>query len=170
MPLAPPSDEPTASVMTRFGKRSRNWSLSDGEKMAAVDDSDRSDDRSRPALGSSSSASTSGRAMASPVIISELAFSASTSRHTSCGSNWLISTTLLPRKLWPMTAHWVAPCISGAMGRKVRAKPVLRPRATRSSGAWALSPVRMSMPPPRANSTSSWRHTTPLGMPVVPPV
>jgi hypothetical protein len=156
--------------MTMLGKRSRNWSLSDGEKMAAVDDSDRREERSRLRLGSSSSASTSGRAMASPVIITELAFSASTRRHTSWGSNWLMSTTLFPTKLWPMTAHWVAPCISGAMGRKVIANPFFRPRATRSSGACARSPDRTSMPPPRANSTSAWRHSTPLGRPVVPPV
>ena len=87
IPLAPPSDEPMASVITTSGKRSRNWSLSEGEKMAAVEDSDRIDDRSRLRLGSSSRASTSGRAMASPVIMIELAFSASTRRHTSCGSN-----------------------------------------------------------------------------------
>ena len=32
------------------------------------------------------------------------------------------------------------------------------------------SPVTKSMPPPSAQNTSSWRHITPLGMPVVPPV
>ena len=140
MPLAPPSDEPMASVSTTLGKRSRNWSLSDGENTAAVDDSDSSDDRSRPLLGSSSRASTSGRAMASPVIISELAFSSSTSRHTSWGSNWPMSTTLLPWKLCPMTAHWVAPCMSGAMGRNVRAKPIFWPRGDHVLGA--RSPAR----------------------------
>ena len=83
MPFPPPSDEPMASVITTFGKWSKNWSFSDGENTAAVDEIDSIDDRSRPLLGSSSSASTSGRAMASPVIIIELAFSSSTSRHTS---------------------------------------------------------------------------------------
>ena len=46
------------------------------------------------------------------------------------------------------------------------------------SFAWSASsvsdstlwPVSASMPWPRAMNTSSWRHTTPLGMPVVPPV
>ena len=38
------------------------------------------------------------------------------------------------------------------------------------SGCEMRSPVTGLRPPPSANSTSSWRHTTPFGMPVVPPV
>ena len=32
------------------------------------------------------------------------------------------------------------------------------------------SPVKMSMPRPSTLQKSSWRHITPLGKPVVPPV
>ena len=39
-----------------------------------------------------------------------------------------------------------------------------------SSGLVARTFVMGSMPPPRAMKTSSWRQTTPLGIPVVPPV
>ena len=59
----------------------------------------------------------SGRPIASPVIITPLIFSRSTSSQTRRGSNLPTSTTLLPMKLWPITAHCVAPCISGAIGR-----------------------------------------------------
>ena len=47
IPLAPVSDEPMASTIIRFGNSSRYWSLTVGEKMAAVDASTNSDDRSR---------------------------------------------------------------------------------------------------------------------------
>ena len=65
----------------------------------------------------SSSDSTSGLPMASPVIMTEFTPSVSTRCHTSCGSNLAMSTILEPTKLCPMTHHWVAPCMSGAMGR-----------------------------------------------------
>ena len=61
--------------------------------------------------------------MASPVIMTELAFSVSTSRQTSWGSNLGTRMVRLPTKLWPMTDHWVAPCISGAMGSRVSWPP-----------------------------------------------
>ena len=170
MPLAPPSDEPTASVITRLGKRSRNWSFTDGENTAAVDDSEMIDDRSRFLLGSSSRASINGRPMASPVIMIAFTLSSSTRRHTWWGSKWGTSTTLWPTKLWPITAHWVAPCIRGAMGRNVSWRPRALPRSTRSWGASASLPVSRSMPPPSAKRTSACRQTTPFGMPVVPPV
>ena len=57
--------------------------------------------------------------MASPVIMTMLIFSRSTSAQTSCGSKRGTSVTLLPTKLCPMTPHWVAPCMRGAMGRKL---------------------------------------------------
>ena len=57
--------------------------------------------------------------MASPVTMSEFTRSASTSRQTPWGSNRAMSTIFEPTKLWPITAHWVAPCMRGAMGRKV---------------------------------------------------
>ena len=78
-------------------------------------------------------------------------------------------TTLLPVKLWPITPHWVAPCIRGAIGRNVSGKPAL-PFSTMASGRSTRSLVVGSMPPPSAKKTSSWRQTTPLGSPVVPPV
>ncbi len=98
MPLLPPSDDPMASVMTRLGKCSKNWSLTEGEKRAAVEVTPKSDDRSYEPVPSSS-ASIRGRPMASPVIMTMLTRSCSTSRHTTCGSKRGTSTTRLPTKL-----------------------------------------------------------------------
>ena len=55
----------------------------------------------------------SGRPIASPVIMMALAFSRSTSRHTSSGSNFGVSTTVLPWNSIADMPHWHAPCISG---------------------------------------------------------
>ena len=76
---------------------------------------------------------SSGLPMASPVIITELTFSSSTSRQTSWGSNLAIRTILEPTKLWPMTHHCVAPCMSGATGRWTRPPPA--PLATMDAGS-----------------------------------
>ena len=54
----------------------------------------------------------------------------------------------LPTKLWPMTHHWVAPCMSGAMGSRVSWPP--RPFSTISSGDWTRVLVVGSTPPPSA--------------------
>ena len=86
--------------------------------------------------------------MASPVTMSELTFSWSTRRQTSWGSNLATRTILEPQKLWPITAHWLAPCMSGAMGRKHRAPP--RPFSAISSGWRTLVLVTGSTPPPSA--------------------
>ena len=56
-----------------------------------------------------------GRAIASPVTISELTFSVSISRQASAGSNPADSTTVFPVNVWPISPHWLAPCMSGAM-------------------------------------------------------
>ena len=107
--------------------------------------------------------------MASPVIMIMLTFSSPTSSHTRSGTKRATSTALLPVKLPPITLHCVAPCMSGAMGRLV-VGPDCNPRSTSPPGEVMRSPVTGLSPPPRAKSTSSCRHTTPLGMPVVPPV
>src|SRR6202035_5807928 len=59
IPLLPDSEDPMASVMTRFGNREKNASLTEEEKSAAVDVIPIRDDRSYATPGSSS-ASMSG--------------------------------------------------------------------------------------------------------------
>ncbi len=127
IPLPPPSDDPIASVMTKFGKLSRNSSLDACEKSTALDETAKSDDTSGAVLFSFMvlNSSSKGRAMASPVIMRRFTFSFSTVRHTSSALNFARSTLVLPTKLWPMMLHCVAPCMSGGMGNVVRAKPLL---------------------------------------------
>ena len=44
-------------------------------------------------------------------------------------------------------------------------------RSTTCAGSSTGPLMRVGSPPPmQAKNASSWRHTTPLGMPVVPPV
>ena len=56
----------------------------------------------------------------------------------------------------------------GAIGSEITGPA--SPFSTISSGLTTRSLDLGSMPPPRAKNTSAWCHTTPLGMPVVPPV
>ena len=106
--------------------------------------------------------------MASPVTIIELTFSAAAVRHTRSASKRAVRMMRSPTKLRPRTDHCVAPCMSGAMGKWVITKPW--PRSTNSSGRSRRVLVVGSTPPPRAKTTSLCCQTTPLGMPVVPPV
>ena len=69
VPPKPVSDEPIESVMIRLGSSSSSFSLMLGENSAAVLANRNSDDRSYslPACWWASRASSSGRAIASPV-------------------------------------------------------------------------------------------------------
>ncbi len=102
------------------------------------------------------------------MIITTWIASLPTSCHTRSAANRSISTARLPRNSCCISPHWVAPCMSGAIGKKVIG--LADPLVTISSGAAMRWPLVTSMPPPRAKKTSSWRQTTPLGRPVVPPV
>ena len=66
-------------------------------------------------------------------------------------------------------AHCAAPCMSG--GRVIRRKPaLLRAFSAISSVEVTSIQVPTSLPPMAFMKMSCWRHSTPLGMPVVPPV
>ena len=114
-PVPPPSDDPMASVTTRLGKVSRYWSFSAEENSAAVEDRANNEVMSYdgPLVRYSS---ISGRAMASPVIMIRLIFSSAMVRQASAASNFERKTTFEPMKLPDITLHWLAPCISGAVG------------------------------------------------------
>ena len=90
----------------------------------------------------------SGLPMASPVIITEFTRSSVTSRQTWWGSNLAMRTILEPTKLWPMTHHCVAPCMSGATGRCTIGPPA--PLATITAGSVIRTLVTGSVPPPSA--------------------
>jgi hypothetical protein len=108
--------------------------------------------------------------MASPVMLKPVMRCCSIAFHTSSASNFGISTNVLPLNRLPNVPHCAAPCMSGA---------ITMPRPSSVDAAAALlnvrssayfSPVSKEIPPPRTRMTSSCRHTTPLGIPVVPPV
>ena len=93
-------------------------------------------------------------------------------RTTSSASKW--STTEGKTTVWPVviaviTLHCAAPWISG--GRIISLVPV--PPAslpTISSSELVGSPVIRFRPPNDVMKMSCWRHSTPFGIPVVPPV
>jgi hypothetical protein len=109
--------------------------------------------------------SSSGRANGSPTICRAITHSRSQVASTSAGSNrvaWSGSTTVPPETNAERAFQWAAPCMKGAAGN-VRSDP---PRRAAVATMSALVPVT----PRQVARKSPWRHSTPFGMPVVPPV
>ena len=77
---------------------------------------------------------------------------------------------VLPMNHWLSVAIWAAPCISGGITQKTSPVSLAAACSARVCSLATRSLVRASMPCPSAKKMSSLRHTTPLGMPVVPPV
>ena len=109
--------------------------------------------------------------MASPTTTTALARSASTRRHAAIGSNPPsgMVTIVPPPKNVENASQCPAACMKGGMARAVT--PGRSTRSASSSARVMWSPEANGSPPPMAaKKMSSCRHTTPLGMPVVPPV
>lgn len=168
VPLKPDSDEPKLLSSIAVGTSALNWARTVSDMIAPEDETLNIDEQSVPFIGPLS-ASMSGRSIASPTSDMLVTFSFSTVRRTSSGTNLRWMTTRWP-KLKPMNAVSVeVPCISGGVGKKVMPSPPAATRSASSSGRATGSPVGAPPPSPEKNR-SSWRHITPLGMPVVPPV
>ncbi len=151
-----------------FGSSSWNCRRTVSDMIAPDDETLNSDEQSVPFIGPLR-ASMRGRSIASPTRDMLLTFSFSMVRSTSSGANFRWITMRWP-KLKPMNAVSVeVPCISGGVGKNVIPAPPAATRSANSSGFLTGSPV--GAPPPRPEKNrSSWRHITPLGIPVVPPV
>ena len=95
---------------------------------------------------------------------------ASTARHVACGSNEPgCITTRAPQYSHDNEVHCAAACIIGASGKATKSKSMIRSSTSSGRSTGPLS--RMGSPPPmHEKNASPWRHTTPLGIPVVPPV
>ena len=109
--------------------------------------------------------------MASPTICRLRTPSRSTVLHVSTGSTWVGSVgkvMVLPPVKALKAAHWAAPCISGATD--IMATASLRDASTMSSIEANALGWPKGRPPMAPMKMSCWRHSTPLGMPVVPPV
>ena len=77
-------------------------------------------------------------------------------------------TILAPMNIEIQAAHWAEPCMRGAAGiMPMEGRSVALPAI--SSGA-EIGSCPTLPPPSAAKKRSSWRHITPLGIPVVPPV
>ena len=72
-----------------------------------------------------------------------------------------------PAKSMLHMPHWAAPCMSGATIRQGRAKSSGRDLLLDLLGLAESAPQAAER---AAKKMSSWRHITPFGMPVVPPV
>ncbi len=166
MPSA--SDELNASTRTRVGLcRSKPRFVS--SLHMTPDDTIPSSVGRCQRRGSLSSASKIGFANASPTIAIVFTFSRSTASRSSVASNRRDSsvTTEPPTASMPIELNAPVPCMRGQAGRWTGPGPftVLRtPSRPPSSG------TRMMFPLFNLANRSSWRHMTPLGTPVVPPV
>ena len=156
------------SIVSTFGRCSLSFALTAAEYTAPPEPTDTTADRSYDFW---SSASPSGRAIASPTTMTVIARSRSASPHASCGSKpcGVYSTTLPPPNSMMHMPHWAAPCMIGASVNEVTRPSSGHTRPAISSGAW-IGGWPKPPPPKAAKKMSSWRHITPFGVPVVPPV
>ncbi len=166
MPVNPVSDEPIASVTIVLGSVSTYCCFTAGENSAALLEMANSDDASGLRRRYDS---MSGRAIASPMSTMTLTPRRCTTRQTSSGSNRLVSTTVSPPNSSASAAHCALPWMSGARHSRT-IPPISWPRLTCAHSSGTGMPVMKSMPPPSTRHTSSCRHSTPFGYPVVPPV
>ena len=114
-PFAPVSDAPNASMIATFGARSLSSCLIDGERIAPPETSANSDG----GAARCASASTSGRAIASPTSEITFTFSRSTRSQISSASKrrLALSVTVLPPNSATNIDHCALPCMSGASAR-----------------------------------------------------
>ena len=119
--------------------------------------------------GRSSRAARMGLAKASPTMATVFTFSRSTVSSSSTGSKRrpVRVTTQPPIPSAAMEVNAPVPCISGQAGRWTGPAPTM---ALRTPPSPPSSGTRRKLPAFNRQNRSSWRHMTPLGMPVVPPV
>ena len=119
-----------------------------------------------------SMASSSGRAKESPTNSNTLASSRAI-RSTTDGASKRSTTsgtiTVPPLEKLVKAAQCAAPCMKGGAGTVLTGLAVVA-AATRASIDSHSSGLPKGRPPSDAAWMSAWRHMTPLGMPVVPPV
>ena len=115
--------------------------------------------------------STSGRPNASPTISTALTPSDATVSSRSSTSRWSVtdgSTIVLPLVKKLNATQCAAPCMNGGPGRSLEPPDGAVSAICSYDAHSCWSPWRR--PPMAATKMSAWRHMTPLGMPVVPPV
>ena len=109
--------------------------------------------------------------MASPTTTRMFTASLPTRRHAAAGSKRPSGsvTSFPPPNSMVNASQWALECMNGGHGSAVM--PGRITRGASSSGDAMKLPSAIGSPPPiPAKKMSSWRHSTPFGMPVVPPV
>ncbi len=166
MPMA--SLEPRASTMIRRSLWRSRPALVSADHITPLEITTRSEEMSQRS-GSASRARRIGLAKASPTIDIELIRSvwivSSSSTGSKCRPSIVITLPPIIRLL--MALNSPVPCIKGAAGRLRGPGLVTRSRAASRSCSGGS---RLRLAASRAPNMSSWRHITPFGMPVVPPV
>ena len=109
--------------------------------------------------------------MASPTTTRMFTASVPTRRHVAAGSKRPPGsvTSFPPPNSMVNASQCALECMKGGHGRAVMPGRITRV-ASSSGDAMTLPSARASPPPMAAKKMSSWRHSTPFGMPVVPPV
>ena len=97
---------------------------------------------------------------------------ATVSNSSATSKRRLASDTTVPPPTIAMSAeNWPVPCINGQATTITGGAALAAARsATCSTVVAGSTPVSGLPPAPSTLKRSSWRHITPLGMPVVPPV
>ena len=163
------------------GNPARRRSFTSADRMLPPEPSMSTDDVSyRP--GSVSSASASGRPMESPTMVNMVTCSRATTSRTVPASIWRVgcSTVHPPLSMAPHADQWPLACMSGpseyetkTAGNSTSASARAFRRGCTGEAAFAATSSGRSTWTPGvmvAKKMSSWRQTTPFGLPVVPPV
>ena len=166
MPMA--SLDPRLSTMISRLLWRRRPALVSAAQMTPLDTMTRSEEMSQRS-GSASSALRIGLANASPTMEMLLTLSRWIVSSSSTGSKWrpCMVMTAPASTRFHIALKAPVPCISGAAGR-LRG-PGLAMRSSNSAQPGTAGSGRFEGAS-RLPTMSSWRHITPLGMPVVPPV
>ena len=166
MPIA--SLEPSESTMMRRSLCRRSPSLVSRDHITPEEMMTRRLERSqRSSLASS--ARNIGFANASPTIEIELIRADSMVDSNSSTSKFRPVSVVVdpPSNIVESELKKPVPCMRGAPGRPFGPGPLRRAAATPAAGS---SGSLFRLLDSRAPTRSSWRHMTPLGIPVVPPV
>ena len=124
-PAAPVSDAPKLSRIATLGSAARICSRTPADSGAPPLPMANNIDRSTSGRGVTNSASANGRAMASPMVDTEVTTASDTSRHTSIASKrFLVYRTKQPPAVMALPMiHWPPPCIIGPIDINRARKP-----------------------------------------------
>jgi hypothetical protein len=170
VPMPTASDDPSASISTMPGWWASSPCFTGSLHMTPEEYTNCTLEMSHRS-GSASSARSIGLAKTSPTMTRTLAFSRTTRSNSSSARNDGDSRSAMdpPPMSPPKEVSAPVPCMSGHAGQLTAPAPWAR-MAMRTSSSVPSFGRGFGLPPFSSPNRSSWRHMTPFGMPVVPPV